>query len=77
MNDLPARKFELNLDCPIKVKVPPEVCEEGTAEIVGYESGTGNTRARVRSDTWLYYLKFPNESGWFIASEEELTKWQG
>lgn len=60
----------------VEIKVPKEICEEEKATIVGYESGEGNTRARAKSKTWLYYLRFPNESQWFIASEEEIIKWQ-
>ena len=73
----PQPKFEHNLI----VKVPEYVDDSCKALIVGSEYGPDlrgpNTKAKVQSATYVYYLRFARGGEWFRVSEEELTKWQG
>lgn len=69
----PARAYR-RLDIGATVKVPPTVADAGMARVVGYEWGPDN---RLKgSESWQYYLQFPDETGFYVATEEEIIKWQ-
>lgn len=68
----PARLFELRN----QVKVPAEVHDSCNAEVVGYEWGPDNVRGRKSGPSWIYHLKFEDGGEWWLATEEELIRWQ-
>lgn len=56
-----------------RIKVPKEVHESLSGEVVGVEWGPDS---RSRSNGWLYYIQLPGIDGAWKATEEELNEWQ-
>lgn len=66
----PPTKFQLNQI----INVPERIHDSGKAEIWGYEWGPDNWR--LKGYGWVYYVRFEEGGGQFLATEEEITKWQ-
>lgn len=63
-------------DVGLQVKVPKEVYDgKNKPHIVGYEWADGNRLAKVKSETYIYYVRLEAFTQAFVVSEEELTKW--
>lgn len=86
----PSEKHAPRFELGRTVLVPLEVAETKQARVVGVEWGPGNVFVRHKATGWLYTLAFvpvdgfpTNDRGWlipssqgFLASEEEIERWQ-